>query len=76
MRVIHIPVKTEEMQRLRIKFVLYSPICALQVSEHAPRQPDDRKETWEQVPEPKKLYSGTGYARGETLRHAGRREVR
>ena len=29
MRVIHIPVKTEETQRLRIKFVLYSPICAL-----------------------------------------------
>ena len=29
MRVIHIPVKTEETQRLRIKFVLYCPICAL-----------------------------------------------
>ena len=29
MRVIHIPVKTEEMQTLRIKFVLYCPICAL-----------------------------------------------
>ena len=28
MRVIHIPVKTEETQRLRIKFVLYCPICA------------------------------------------------
>ena len=27
MRVIHIP--TEETQRLRIKFVLYCPICAL-----------------------------------------------
>ena len=31
MRVIHIPVKTEETQRLRIKFVLYCPICALNV---------------------------------------------
>ena len=29
MRVIHIPVKTEETQRLRIKFVLYCPFCAL-----------------------------------------------
>ena len=29
MRVIHIPVKTEETQRLRIKFVLHCPICAL-----------------------------------------------
>ena len=29
MRVIHIPVKTEETQRLRIKIVLYCPICAL-----------------------------------------------
>ena len=29
MRVIHIPVKTEVTQRLRIKFVLYCPICAL-----------------------------------------------
>ena len=29
MRVIHIPVKTEETQRLRIKFVLYCPICAM-----------------------------------------------
>ena len=29
MRVIHIPVKTEETHRLRIKFVLYCPICAL-----------------------------------------------
>ena len=29
MRVIHIPVKTEETQRLRIEFVLYCPICAL-----------------------------------------------
>ena len=29
MRVIHIPVKDEETQRLRIKFVLYCPICAL-----------------------------------------------
>ena len=29
MRVIRIPVKTEETQRLRIKFVLYCPICAL-----------------------------------------------
>ena len=29
MRVIHIPVKTEESQRLRIKFVLYCPVCAL-----------------------------------------------
>ena len=28
MRVVHIPVKTEETQRLRIKFVLYCPICA------------------------------------------------
>ena len=28
MRAIHIPVKTEETQRLRIKFVLYCPICA------------------------------------------------
>ena len=27
MRVIHIPVKTEETQRLRIKCVLYCPIC-------------------------------------------------
>ena len=29
MRIIHIPVKTEETQRLRIKFLLYCPICAL-----------------------------------------------
>ena len=29
MRIIHIPVKTEETQRLRIKFVLCCPICAL-----------------------------------------------
>ena len=29
MRVVHIPVKTEETQRLRIKFVLYCPISAL-----------------------------------------------
>ena len=29
MRVVHIPVKTEETQRLRIEFVLYCPICAL-----------------------------------------------
>ena len=28
MRVVHIPVKTEETQRLRIEFVLYCPICA------------------------------------------------
>ena len=28
MRVIHIIVKTEETQRLRVKFVLYCPICA------------------------------------------------
>ena len=28
MRVIHIPVKTEETQRLRMKFVLYCPVCA------------------------------------------------
>ena len=28
MRVVHIPVKTEETQRLRIKFVLYCPMCA------------------------------------------------
>ena len=32
MRVIHIPVKTQETQRLRIKFVLYCPICAMAVS--------------------------------------------
>ena len=31
MRVIHIPVKTEETQRLRIKFVLYCPICAFKL---------------------------------------------
>ena len=29
MPVIHIPLKTEETQRLRVKFVLYCPICAL-----------------------------------------------
>ena len=28
MRVIHIPVKTEETQRLRIKFVLYCPMVS------------------------------------------------
>ena len=28
MRVVHIPVKTEETQRLRIKFVLYCLVCA------------------------------------------------
>ena len=33
MRVIHIPVKTEETQRLRIKFVLYCPICALDLNQ-------------------------------------------
>ena len=31
MRVVHIPVKTEETQRLRIKFVLNCPICGFQL---------------------------------------------